>query len=109
MVRKKKPSLLKKKKLPPTRIYSNIDLKHVVNIGDICFVNEDALRNPNTSEETLLKSLYHYNMISKVTLNNYFINIELKKNSENLLPPEYFIERLRSFGDRQMAALATNL
>ncbi len=105
----KKPSVLKKKKLLPTKLYSNIDLKQVVNIGDICFINENALRNPNTSEETLLKSLYHYNMISKVTLNNSFINVYLKKNCESILPPEYFIERLRSFGDRQMATMASNL
>ncbi len=50
-------------------------------------MNEDALRNPDTSEETLLKSLYHYNSITKVTLNNSFISIDLKKNCESILPP----------------------
>ena len=48
-------------------------------------------------------------MISKVTLNSSFVNIELKKNAENILPPEYFFERLRSFGDKQMANIADHL
>lgn len=83
---KKKPSLLKRKKLPPTKLFANIDLKHVINVGDVCFVNEDSLRFPDTSEETLLKTLYHYKMISKVNLNNSYINIELKRNSDDLIP-----------------------
>jgi len=48
-------------------------------------------------------------MISKVTLNNSFINIELKKNEDNYLPPEYFFERLRSFGDKKLANIAFHL
>lgn len=46
---KKKTSFLKKKKLICAKLYSNVDIKHVVNVGDVCFVNEDALRNPESS------------------------------------------------------------
>ena len=44
---KKKSLIHKKKKLPhQTKLLQNPTVKHVVNIGDICFMNEDALRNP---------------------------------------------------------------
>ena len=47
-----------------------ISIKHVVNVGDICFANEESLKFPERSDETLLRALYSYKMISKVSLNN---------------------------------------
>lgn len=41
--------MLKKRKLTPSRMFIGIDLKHIVNINDIWFINEQTLKNPEGS------------------------------------------------------------
>jgi hypothetical protein len=53
--------------------------------------------------------MFRYKMISKIVLNNSFVGLQLKKIDDNYLPPEYFFERFRSLGDRQIAAIADHL
>lgn len=68
----------------------SVDLKHIVNVSDIWFINEQTLKDPDGSNENILRAMFKYKMITRIVLNSSFVGLELKKVDDNYLPPEYF-------------------